>query len=391
MEKGTYSGKMLIGSILAGVLYAIAAEVLYQKLKQNVSDLVIVTSYLMGLFLFAGFAIWLLSKLVYNRTFKKVSIKQWLGTLAAMLVLTIGFEWIYEMQFQGQVKQYDTYLFVIDNSGSMDGSDPEGLRFKAIENVLKEKADSFSYAVYLFSDSTELVRKLGDQTEGADYNRGENQGMTAIKRALQKVLEDLENGTLDLGKRKGHVILLSDGAATDIDSYGELAAVLDGFVQKGVSISTVGLLDADEQLMSFIAEQAGGVFVSVEDIADLEAAMVQAGKNEIVQRNLIDYREGEQKKVLYAGMRIGFLIILGGLIGLQKVVICERFLDTLSVIRSAAVGSVLAGLCMEIGMNQMGVEPFFVRGVFCGVICFTLLREDLSLKNSLGAEVYRGK
>ncbi len=391
MEKGTYSGKMLIGSILAGVLYAIAAEVLYQKLKQNVSDLVIVTSYLMGLFLFAGFAIWLLSKLVYNRTFKKVSIKQWLGTLAAMLVLTIGFEWIYEMQFQGQVKQYDTYLFVIDNSGSMDGSDPEGLRFEAIENVLKEKADSFSYAVYLFSDSTELVRKLGDQTEGADYNRGENQGMTAIKRALQKVLEDLENGTLDLRKRKGHVILLSDGAATDIDSYGELAAVLDGFVQKGVSISTVGLLDADEQLMSFIAEQAGGVFVSVEDIADLEAAMVQAGKNEIVQRNLIDYREGEQKKVLYAGMRIGFLIILGGLIGLQKVVICERFLDTLSVIRSAAVGSVLAGLCMEIGMNQMGVEPFFVRGVFCGVICFTLLREDLSLKNSLGAEVYRGK
>lgn len=391
MEKGTYSGKMLIGSILAGVLYAIAAEVLYQKLKQNVSDLVIVTSYLMGLFLFAGFAVWLLSKLVYNRTFKKVSIKQWLGTLAAMLVLTIGFEWIYEMQFQGQVKQYDTYLFVIDNSGSMDGSDPEGLRFKAIENVLKEKADSFSYAVYLFSDSTELVRKLGDQTESADYNRGENQGMTAIKRALQKVLEDLENGTLDLGKRKGHVILLSDGAATDIDSYGELAAVLDGFVQKGVSISTVGLLDADEQLMSFIAEQAGGVFVSVEDIADLEAAMVQAGKNEIVQRNLIDYREGEQKKVLYAGMRIGFLIILGGLIGLQKVVICERFLDTLSVIRSAAVGSVLAGLCMEIGMNQMGVEPFFVRGVFCGVICFTLLREDLSLKNSLGAEVYRGK
>ncbi len=391
MEKGTYSGKMLIGSILAGVLYAIAAEVLYQKLKQNVSDLVIVTSYLMGLFLFAGFAIWLLSKLVYNRTFKKVSIKQWLGTLAAMLVLTIGFEWIYEMQFQGQVKQYDTYLFVIDNSGSMDGSDPEGLRFKAIENVLKEKADSFSYAVYLFSDSTELVRKLGDQTESADYNRGENQGMTAIKRALQKVLEDLENGTLDLGKRKGHVILLSDGAATDIDSYGELAAVLDGFVQKGVSISTVGLLDADEQLMSFIAEQAGGVFVSVEDIADLEAAMVQAGKNEIVQRNLIDYREGEQKKVLYAGMRIGFLIILGGLIGLQKVVICERFLDTLSVIRSAAAGSVLAGLCMEIGMNQMGVEPFFVRGVFCGVICFTLLREDLSLKNSLGAEVYRGK
>ncbi len=345
----------------------------------------------MGLFLFAGFAVWLLSKLVYNRTFKKVSIKQWLGTLAAMLVLTIGFEWIYEMQFQGQVKQYDTYLFVIDNSGSMDGSDPEGLRFKAIENVLKEKADSFSYAVYLFSDSTELVRKLGDQTESADYNRGENQGMTAIKRALQKVLEDLENGTLDLGKRKGHVILLSDGAATDIDSYGELAAVLDGFVQKGVSISTVGLLDADEQLMSFIAEQAGGVFVSVEDIADLEAAMVQAGKNEIVQRNLIDYREGEQKKVLYAGMRIGFLIILGGLIGLQKVVICERFLDTLSVIRSAAAGSVLAGLCMEIGMNQMGVEPFFVRGVFCGVICFTLLREDLSLKNSLGAEVYRGK
>lgn len=390
MEKGKYSGKMLIGSILAGLLYAGMGEIFYQELKGTISDLVVVAGYLIGLFLFVGLSVWLLSKLVYNRTFKRVSIKQWVYILIAMLVLTIGFEWIYEMQFKGRTKRYDTYLFVIDHSGSMDRNDPNGLRFEAIEHVLAEKPDSFSYAVYLFSDSATLVRKLGDQTDSSDYDRGENQGMTAIRGTLQTVLEDIENGTLDVNKRNVHIILLSDGAATDIDSYEELFAVLDGFVQKEISISTVGLLDADTELMTSIAETTGGVFVSVENIEDLNTAMVQAGKNEFVERNLIDYREGEQAQILYAWMRIGFLIVLGGLIGLQKVVICERFLNTLSVIRSTIVGSVLAGCSMEIGINSLEVKPVVVRGVFCVIVCFTLLREDFLGKDTLGAEVYRG-
>lgn len=391
MEKGRYSGKMLIGSILAGVLYAGMGEIFYQRLKGVFPDLFLVTGYLMGLFLWIGFVVWIIGKWVYHRVYKKVSIKQWVWITLAMLVFAIGFEWLYEMSFHGQTKRYDSYLFVIDNSGSMDRSDPNGLRFETIETVLAEKPEKFSYAIYLFSDSAILVRKLGDQTTDLEYDRGNNHGMTAIKGTLQTILEDIENGTLDLEGRNGHVILLSDGAATDIHSREEFLAVLDGFVQKEISISTVGLLNADEELMSEIATITGGVFVSVEEIEDLEDAMVQAGQEKVIERNLLDYREGKNMDLLYAGMRIGFLILLGILIGLQKAVLCERFLDTSSVMKSSIVGSVLAGVCMEIGINHLEGEAVVVRGLFCGLVAFTLLREDFVGTDTLGAEVYRGK
>ena len=379
MEKGRYSIKMLIGSILAGVLYAVIGELFYQKLKGIIPDLFLVTIYLIGLFLWIGFAVWLISKLVYHRVYKKALIKQWVWITLTMVVFTAGFEWLYERSFRGRTKQYDAYLFIIDSSGSMDRSDPNGLRFEAIETVLAEKPKKFSYAVYLFSDSAVLVRELGDQTEHSDYDHGNNHGMTAIKGTLQTVLEDIESGVLDLNGRNGHIILLSDGAATDIQDQQEFIAVLDRFVQKGISISTVGLLDADEELMSDIATITGGIFVPVEEIGDLEDAMVQAGKNEMEERNLLDDRKGEYADLLYAGMRIGFLILLGGLIGLQKAVVCERFLNTSSVIKSSIIGSILAG------------EPALIRMLFCGLVSFTLLREDFLGKDTLGAEVYRGK
>ena len=390
MGKGTYSIKMLIGSILAGVFYAIIGEVFYQRLKGTFPDLFIVTGYLMGLFFFTGFAVWIISKLVYHRIVKKVSLKQWIRIAFFMLVFTIGFEWLYEISFYKRTKQADSYIFVIDNSGSMDKSDPNGLRFEAIETVLSEKPKKFTYAIYLFSDSAELVRTLNDQTVDLVYNRGKNQGMTAIKKTLQTILEDIENKTLDFHGQNGHLILLSDGAATDLEPYHEFSAVLDGFIQQNISISTVGLLDADQDLMALIADRTGGVFVSVEDIADLDQAMIQAGGKEKEERNLLDYREGKDVQILYAGMRIGFLILLGGLIGLQKGIVCESFLDTSAVIRSSVVGSILAGICMEVGMNGFQ-RPAFVRGVFCVLISFTLLRKDSLEGDLLGAEVYRGK
>lgn len=392
MEKGKYSGKMLIGSILAGMLYAVIGEVIYRILKDRVLDLIVVTIYLMGLFFFVGFSIWVLGKFVYHRSFKRISVKQWIGITLAMLVLTVGFEYLYEMQLKGRTRQVDAYVFVIDNSGSMDSSDPDGLRFQAIEKILAEKPSRFLYAIYTFSDSANLVRELGDQTGNTEYDHGSNEGLTAIYRTLEKILSDIEDGILDLTNRNCHIIFLSDGNATDVTSlaaYRE-GSVLDEFVQKGISISTVGLLDADRELMSLIAEKTGGIFVNVDDISNLENAMTKASQVEKKSRNLLDYREKVDADRMYAIMRVIVLAVLGGWIGLQKAVICEKFIDTMPVIKSSVVGSILAGIWMEAGLNGLGINSAIVRGLGCVLISFTLLREDVLRRNTADAEVYKG-
>ena len=143
MEKGRYSFKMLIGSILAGLVFAVIGEVLYQALKGILPRVVMAEIYFVGLFLFLGLAIWLIGKTVYSRTYKGVPMNRWAILLVAMLALTAVFELLYEIEFG---KKDDAYIFVIDCSGSMsegfidintgefvpNASDPDGLRFKEI-------------------------------------------------------------------------------------------------------------------------------------------------------------------------------------------------------------------------------------------------------------------
>ena len=54
------------------------------------------------------------------------------------------------------------------------------------------------------------------------------------------------------------------------------------------------------------------------------------------------------------------------------------------------IGSALAGVCIEIGMNMFGVHPTIVRILVCALISFTLLKCDFEGMRGRDAEVYRG-
>lgn len=393
MEKGRYSGKMLIGSILAGIVFAIIGEVLYQALHGILPRAAMAEIYFVGLFLFLGLAIWLTGKSVYARSYKGVPMRQWIKVFLAMLVLTAVFELLYEIQIKGKNPEIDSYIFVIDSSGSMTTTDPDGLRFDAIDKMLVQKPQDFRYAVYLFSDEAVRVRDMGPKDNAQEYSHGTGDGETAIKATLETVMEDIESRELDLTGLNAHVIFLSDGYATDIDFFHKysIATLLNEYAGKGISISTVGLLEADEALMSLIAEKTGGVFINVDDVNQLEEAMSQAGDLGTDNRHLLGYRNAVNLDLLYAVMRILFITGLGVIIGLEKAVICERFLDTAAVLRSSAVGSVLAGLCIEVGMNGMGIHPALIRMLCCVLISFTLLREDFLGRSQMGAPVRRSR
>lgn len=393
MEKGRYSIKMLIGSILAGVVFAVIGEILYQALHEHLPRIVMAEIYFVGLFLFLGLAIWMIGKTVYSRSYKGVPMRQWIRAFLAMLVLTAVFEFIYEIQFNEIRKKADAYIFVIDSSGSMSETDPDGLRFKAIENMLEEKPQDFRYAVYLFSDDVIRVREIAPQSNTNAFSQDGGGGGTAIKHTLETLLEDIQSKKLDISGLNAHVILLSDGFSTDINFFNKYGVIktLNEYAKEGISISTVGLLDADEELMTLIAEKTGGVFVNVDDVQNLDEAMAQAGNLGKDNRHLLGFRNSRNLDLLYAVMRILFITGLGIVIGLEKAFICEKFLDNTAVIKSSAVGSALAGMCIEAGMNGLGIHPALIRLLVCILISFTLLREDFLGRNDSGAEVRRSR
>ena len=120
-----------------------------------------------------------------------------------------------------------------------------------------------------------------------------------------------------------------------------------------------------------------GVYVKVDDVSALEEAMTHAAATMNTNRNLLGYRACANLDILLGIMRVLFIAILGLVIALEKTILSERFLDTSSVLISSVVGSILAGLCIEIGMNTLGIHPTIMRMITCALIAFTLLKKDL--------------
>ena len=378
MSKRRFSIKMLIGSILAGLLYGLAGEFIYRQIGRTASHVVTTVVYFVGMYLFVGFAVYLIGKMGHAYHDGPVNRRQWAVAFLLMIVLSALFEWIYGRIGTGTKDHVSSYLFVIDNSGSMGKNDPTGMRYEAIEKLLENKDPAFAYGIYHFSDSAQLVRPMAPVSDGGLGKDPVNSGGTAIIHALDTILQDLDQGVLQLDSHC-RMILLSDGFATDIDETSRYDWIrkLEQFVDRGISISTVGMTgDADTQLLMLAADKTGGRYVSVQDVQQLEQGMRQAAQAEEGIRNLLGYRSENDTGIIFSGVRILFIICLGMLIAVEKTVLCERYLNTNTVLISSAIGSALAGICLEAGMNTLGLHPSAMRMALCMLIAFTLLYED---------------
>ncbi len=388
MEKGRYSVIMLLGSILAGILYAFLGEIFYSAAQNILPGIVITAVYFTGLFLFLGIAVYLIGKLVYSQSYSPVNKKQWIITFVLIIGLSCLFEFIYEIIQPGEkLKDFDSYLFIIDDSGSMEMTDPGFDRYKIIENMTKDKPEDFKYGIYSFSDETAVLREMAPVSVQSNFEPFLGGG-TAIKGALTTVLADIESGKReDMGNCR--ILLLSDGAATDVDAFNKYRCteLLDDYAKKGISISTIGFEVPDDELMNLIADKTGGVYVKVENIDQLETGMMEAAKVNKIYRNLLGFRDNSFLNIVLGLLRIVFVAGLGVIIALEKTILCERFINTTSVLISSLIGGILAGICLEIGMNGLGIPPVIMRTVTCILIAFVLLRKDLYLARSRGARV----
>lgn len=356
-------------SVFAGVFSWFCCHYIYTTYSDKLSKSVMIGSLCAVLFA-AVFLTVLLGSMITGSFNKESELFVDFGHMAAyficsligIFVLVMGLEFIYECNPNIKSIEPTSYIFVIDESGSMSGNDPGGLRYEAIPEIMKAAEEGFPYMVYTFSDDTQIIRDMASLDAEYEPIPVNSDGGTAICGTILRILQDYKNGVWDGGSNP-KVVFLTDGSATDLSNgflwfrgnMPEFNAALEEYYNLGINISTVGLGSVDREIMTKMAETTGGVFVNIQNASDLASAMKTAASS-YSDRNLLSIRYMKRWDTLYGFLRILFLTIIGTVIGsLMLLAYMEDSSIPIIIVSSiicSFIGSVLFEIGLKIGVYQ---------------------------------------
>lgn len=356
-------------SVFAGVFSWFCCHYIYTTYSDKLSKSVMIGSLCAVLFA-AVFLTVLLGSMITGSFNKESELFVDFGHMAAyficsligIFVLVMGLEFVYECNPNIKSIEPTSYIFVIDESGSMSGNDPGGLRYEAIPEIMKAAEEGFPYMVYTFSDDTRIIRDMASLDAEYEPIPVNSDGGTAICGTILRILQDYKNGVWDGGSNP-KVVFLTDGSATDLSNgflwfrgnMPEFNAALEEYYNLGINISTVGLGSVDREIMTKMAETTGGVFVNIQNASDLASAMKTAASS-YSDRNLLSIRYMKRWDTLYGFLRILFLTIIGTVIGsLMLLAYMEDSSIPIIIVSSiicSFIGSVLFEIGLKIGVYQ---------------------------------------
>lgn len=351
-------------SVFAGVLSWFGCHYIYTTYSDKLSESVMIGSRCAVLFA-AVFLTVLLGSMIAGSFNKESELFVDFGHMAAyficsligIFVLAMGLEFIYECNPNIKSIEPTSYIFVIDESGSMSGNDPGGLRYEAIPEIMKAAEEGFPYMVYTFSDDTQIIRDMAPLDAEYEPIPVNSDGGTAICGTILRILQDYKNGVWDGGSNP-KVVFLTDGSATDLSNVflwfrgnmPEFNAALEEYYNLGINISTVGLGSVDREIMTKMAETTGGVFVNIQNASDLASAMKTAASS-YSDRNLLSIRYMKRWDSLYGFLRILFLTIIGTVIGSLMLLAYMEDSSIPIIIVSSIICSLIGSVLFEIGLK----------------------------------------
>ena len=351
-------------SVFAGVLSWFGCHYIYTTYSDKLSESVMIGSLCAVLFA-AVFLTVLLGSMITGSFDKESELFVDFGHMAAyficsligIFVLAMGLEFIYECNPNIKSIEPTSYIFVIDESGSMSGNDPGGLRYEAISEIMKAAEEGFPYMVYTFSDDTQIIRDMAPLDAEYEPIPVNSDGGTAICGTILRILQDYKNGVWDGGSNP-KVVFLTDGSATDLSNVflwfrgnmPEFNAALEEYYNLGINISTVGLGSVDREIMTKMAETTGGVFVNIQNASDLALAMKTAASS-YSDRNLLSIRYMKRWDTLYGFLRILFLTIVGTVIGSLMLLAYMEDSSIPIIIVSSIICSLIGSVLFEIGLK----------------------------------------
>ena len=351
-------------SVFAGVLSWFGCHYIYTTYSDKLSESVMIGSLCAVLFA-AVFLTVLLGSMITGSFNKESELFVDFGHMAAyficsligIFVLVMGLEFIYECNPNIKSIEPTSYIFVIDESGSMSGNDPGGLRYEAIPEIMKAAKEGFPYMVYTFSDDTQIIRDMAPLDAEYEPIPVNSDDGTAICGTILRILQDYKNSVWDGGSNP-KVVFLTDGSATDLSNVflwfrgnmPEFNAALEEYYNLGINISTVGLGSVDREIMTKMAETTGGVFVNIQNASDLASAMKTAASS-YSDRNLLSIRYMKHWDTLYGFLRILFLTIIGTVIGSLMLLAYMEDSSIPIIIVSSIICSLIGSVLFEIGLK----------------------------------------
>ena len=149
-------------------------------------------------------------------------------------------------------------VFLVDNSGSMNGADPTNILNDRVANLVKSVGSDPSTAAS-FTTGTKIhytnnAKIVSGQIAGISqpYDASQRSGGTAFKQAINKALNSYES-SFDDRNVKRLLFVISDGKTNE-----SITSILKNI--KGVEIHTVALGDANKAKLKELAEATGGQY-----------------------------------------------------------------------------------------------------------------------------------
>lgn len=362
----------LIVTILYGILWFFLGELIVNNLFNKIWNPIAVAVYVLAFVIPLIGILLLLSRAAENlsRTAQLWGTGKAIGWLALSLavtfLLTMALEFIYELDNSLTTPKTTSYVFVIDDSGSMSVNDPDNLRVEAIGEIMKK--EDIPYCVYKFSEDAELIHEMSEYDQNDVYEFNSDGGGTNILQSLYTVSQDMKDPGFGGGERP-KVLLLSDG-----ESYDDgLAEVMREFVDLNVVVSTVGFGQVNTSLMQGIADRTGGIYVYCDDLNALSTDMEQAITSGST-RTLLTPRSTRNNQILLLIMRILFLTMIGSMIGVCKGRGAFSDIDLMRIIVFTAGQSLIAGILCEVLVNShQGIARLLVDILWAATVMYQLV------------------
>ncbi|WP_046213788.1 vWA domain-containing protein [Paenibacillus wulumuqiensis] len=301
------------------------------------------------------------------------------ATLVVMFIGGLAAEALYQLDFNG-AKTVKDVVVVIDNSGSMQGTDPQNLRYQAVKNMVDSMDKDMRVGIVQFSDEASVALPLTvlnpaskQQVHQTMDTMVTTDGGTDFTLALNTAMQMIQEQNDDT--RGTVVIMLSDGDST-LDSN-----TLQPFQQQGIAIHTIGLSlqnGVNPNLLPEIASQTGGQYYDVSQATDLPKTFQQI-YDTLDKRTLVTERsEPFNSNLYYQILHVVLIMILGALLGVGLGLLFDNRFLARSFGIGGGVGGLLAGLLLEWGIGKTdwtdGVIRFLAIMILALVIAlFTLV------------------
>lgn len=270
--------------------------------------------------------------------------------LVGMLLIGMfmfGAEYLYEKNLQKGSKGTGTYVFLIDNSGSMDISDPYESRYSVIKELLGDKSAKTQYTVYTFESDVDLQVPMQTVGEGFPSRYPSATGGTALKAGLERVISDCEQGVWS-AENGATLILITDGDPGDFSDIYDISTILDRYVKQDIKMGIVGVIGANNDLMRKITTYTGGTFTDISDASLMTEAVTHVSGSAGRTRDLLGERDAVQMNWLYTMIRILAVALAGALIAVGAALCyCNNTVFSFMVWTNV-IKAVLAGVLMEV-------------------------------------------